>query len=364
MVLHNDKWKYKARRNYMRKHGLKTLERDKDKRKNRDTNEKDEQNHEIEDKKCTKTSTGTEETSATEEEQNDNEEKTLDGEEDDISEDNNDGEGEITKKKLGSNSWRFEADTQDEIELMKDPELIEAEKQRRDEEQKLFNKQKDVVLQHIMEVGEDDSAYKNVMRKEDREGRKDSDKDFLEELIKAFDDGRRQQSEETKYSSNEKMTPEERQQFFRLQKEIKHQKMVLNAKGGYSQPKMPRKGRSIELDLDSDANNYRDIVAQKLNEGIQKINIEDTNFEEDLKELVGDSASVDRIDRNKNKVKNNNYNAAFDLDKLISGDNKDNKEQNMVEVSRLNNEGNRQPTGKMESISKEDEQFLDDILGA
>lgn len=350
-----------SRRNYMRKHGLKTLERDKDKRKNRDTNEKDEQNHEIEDKKCTKTPTGTEETSIKEEEQKDNGGKTSDGEEDDISEDNNDGEGEITKKKLGSNLWRFKADTQDEIELMKDPELIEAEKQRRDEEQKLFNKQKDVVLQHIMEVGDDDSAYKNVMRKEDQEGRKDSDKDFLEALIKAFDDGRRQQSEETKYSSSEKMTPEERQQFFRLQKEIKHQKMVLNAKGGYSQRKMPRKGKSIELDLDSDANNYRDIVAQKLNKGIRKINIEGTNFDEDLKELVGDSASVDRIGRNENKVTNNNYNAAFDLDKLISGDN---KEQNKVEVSHFNNEDNRQPTGKMDFISKEDEQFLDDILGA
>lgn len=359
MVLHNDKWKYKARRNYMRKHGLKTLERDKDKRKaEKETKEKD--NHASE--SVTKNETETDKDSADEENtvKQKETEKTSDKEEENTSNDISDNEEEVKKKKLGSNSWRFHGDMQDEIELMKDPELIEAEKQRREEEQQIFDQQKDIVIHHLMEVGDNDSTFKNVIKKEDHMGKRDNDKEFLEALMKAFGDGRKQQDEETKYSSNDKMTPEERQQFFKLQKEIKHQKMVQNARGGYSPKKASGKGKSLELNLSSDANKYRDIVAQRLEEGKRKINLEGENFEDDLKELIGDSSETrNKKNQTKNSAVTKNTGTMFDLDKLIYGNNKkaakidtDIVESNIKMVK-------QSPS----NISKEDEKFLDDILG-
>ncbi|QPG76651.1 hypothetical protein FOA43_004043 [Brettanomyces nanus] len=371
MVLHNDKWKYKARRDYMRKHGLKTLGKDRDKKKKA-----------LEEAQNEVTSNETSDHGLNSGKKNENQEKSKEedsGESSDAEDDEViDEEGEFRhRKKLESNSWRFEGDLKDSEEVEKDPELIEQERMRLQEEQKYFEQQKVVVREHLKNsqnqggVGVD--AYViNKMKKKKKIDKDESESGLnAEELLKwevrgeedLISEGEEEKGGDTKFldiseglipskSKVRELTRKEKEKFYRLQEEIKHKKMVNAAKGQTNKPRHDR--LTMELNLASDADKYRHAVNKKLQETMREKDTQNErgDFDENLIELLGDMR-IEEDKQGKSPVKYQN-NGNFDLDQLIRASKNGQKrgDEKKSDIKPNSTE-----------ISKEEEDFLDSVLG-
>lgn len=325
MVLHNDKWKYKAKKAVERKNAQKA------KRNGIDDTKVDDEN----------SASG-------------NEHSSDDNEEGDDVEETADEDGNVivkpTKKeklKNQSNLWRFEDPVIDES-ILKDPEYIAQLEAKRKEEEDRINHMRDIVSnklktgdiidekndEYLLKGKKEPVSFKN-MKFEDLENVFNSDdKDNDKPEIREF-------------------TDEERERFLRNQAIVKHQKEVQKLKTQVnSLNSKSRRGKVLELNSNRGKDNYRDLVDKKLGGIHRKVDDEEEDLDELVHEMIGiDLKKVGDTTAEENEFK---YSAGFNLDNLM--DTKGGQKNQII----------RQQTPREKKsfveTSNEDDDFLDSLL--
>lgn len=321
MVLHNDKWKYKAKKNVERKHAQQN------RRKNGPAAVINGDNTEE-----------SESESSNSEEESENEE--IDGQEKSIN--------HFGRKKKESNSWRFEDPIVDES-ILKDPEYIAQLNAIKQEEENRSNYMRQVVSDKLK--GVEFEKLPNVESKESKtiKSFKKMTKKDLEKLALGSD------SEEEKYNdSNEKpyireFTSEERTNFLKLQEKIKHQKEMdkIRTRMDKINNKLPtEKAKILELNSKVGADNYRGIVDDRLNKRYYKL---DTNA---LDNLVFEMNGINmNIDEDLPKPVEQ-----FDLDNMVKSD------PTRLSIKKSSGENTSTVTPVVDLDNSELDDFLDSVL--
>lgn len=345
----------------MRKHGLKTLERDKDKKKNEEAKQRLKEEKGV----------SKEENKKDEEQKEEN----KDGDESNSKEESEDSETaeEKHRRKLGDNSWRFEGDLVDNIELIKDPEILEKIRQKKEEERNYFDRQNKTVLEHLKADKDADAKYAGVVRKDaDRDLKPLTNEELLHMKFTLVDEDKADENEEI-LSLKPKapvrvLTGDERRKFIEMQKIAEHQKMVQAVKGDWKNRSDERKSqkrkepKALEVALPADATNYTSLVDQQLAESMRREELKrgQGTFEDDLDELVSQINLENGGKEGSNKIMKDEGNQlpTFSLDDMIKGTKK-------VSIDKRNKTKSDKETKPQSAqiLSNEDDEFLDEILG-
>ena len=324
MVLHNDKWKYKAKKAVERKNAQKAKRNGID-----DTKV----NHEN-------SSSGNEHSSDDSEEGDDVEEI--------VDEDGNVIVKPTKKEKLNnqSNSWRFEDPVIDES-ILKDPEYIAQLEAKRKEEEDRINHMRDIVSNKLKtgDIIDENSDEYLLMGKKEPVSFKNMKFEDLENVFNADD-------KDNNKPEFREFTDEEKERFLCNQAIMKHQKEVQKLKTQVNSlnSKLTR-GKVLELNSNRGKDNYRDLVDKKLG-GIHKKVDEEADLDELVHEMIGiDLKKVGDTTAGENEFKSS---AGFNLENL------------MDTKAGLKNQSIRQQTQKEKKsfveTSNEDDDFLDSLL--
>lgn len=246
MVLHNDKWKYKAKRNVERKHAMQN------KRKGIKSNEDQTKENQLYDS-----------------ESNHSNNTTSDNND---SDDSDDEEKKFKKSnKKTSNSWRF-ADPIIDESILKDPEYIAQLESKRQEEENRTNYMRSIVAEKLKDSKHLDLSVNNPKTVTSLKKLKNSDLENwrFDSDIENEDhngNGNNNENNKTKRPEIREFTEEEREKFLQLQKRINHQKEVEKIRNRMDKlnNKLPmQKNKILELNSKVGADNYRGIVDKRL----------------------------------------------------------------------------------------------------
>lgn len=331
MVLHNDKWKHKAKRAVERKH------RQQAQKKGENIREGDSQkeghftnNLEIE-------------------KDNDDENSKTDVSLSDSNEENETEESSY--KKLESNEWRFADPIVDET-ILKDPEYIQQLENARIEEENRMKAMRETVVENLKDKIEkyDDELFLGSKELKEKKNLKlgslsnwsvgdDSEGDDND------DDHDGKNTNSTGKSDIREFTEEEKLKFLELQRKIKHQKDLeqMKAKIDRANHKDIR-NQVLEIHGDRGKENYRSLVDKNL----EKVGRTDVNLEQHDK-LVEQMLGVNLHDNPDSETFE-----TFDIDTLIKS--KPSKEK---VVDKVANEHKCTPLVQLDDL---DEDFLESIL--
>lgn len=328
MVLHNDKWKYKAKKNYERKHAIKAAKKNPPKATNAIENEEDRVNNE------------------------DETEASSEGLSDD--EIGNDEKNKFKKGKKISNSWRFDDPVVDES-ILKDPEYIAQLNAIKQEEEDRSNYMKNTVASKLKEKdfngGDVDVEFKVDPKISSLKKMKDEDLKNWK-----FDENENDVDHHDRNSGPEirQFTDEERKKFLLLQEKIKHQREVEKLRD--TMDKVNNKssnnhGKVLELHSKSGADNYKGLVEKSLQKNQHvKHNVDI----DELDDLVGELLGVDLKKDVAKKVETSKNVGNFDLDDLLKNSSKADSLTNPHTIT-----NSSKPKA---SVVLEDQQELDDFL--
>lgn len=254
MVLHNDKWKYKAKRSYQIKHNL-----DKNNEPNVDTSA-------IEDGDI------------------------INSQDENGDEDEEDEETAIAREReIIGNSWRF-LDPEMSTELLRDPEYVaklEREKQLELEKNQFYN---DIVNEKLKADNLDADALNEKYKVKRRVVgfKKMKDEDILKWKLENSDDDDDESDDDQNIeipSEIREFSPEEQENFLKLQKIIDHKKRVEEMRKTISKHK-PTVGKNIhEIQTSKESDNYAYLVNKQLQEAVITKNT--ANFEDLVDGLLG-----------------------------------------------------------------------------
>lgn len=296
MVLHNDKWKYKAKRNYERKHAIKSANKNSTKER---TGDGSADNDGGSDGGSYNEGFGSDSSLAS-------------GDEDAGS----DGGLKRRSKKnaKSSNSWRFEDPIVDET-ILKDPEYIARLEAIKAEEENRAAYMRNLVndkLKNHEEAGEVDLDNKYSILKEIKSMKKFKQTDiqnwrFDDNLSDSDDNGDAYEPEVRDF------TPEEREKFLALQKRINHQKdvdKIRNRMDQLNNKTRPGKAKVLELHSKTGGDKYRAAVDKNLRNAHDKIDTQE------LDNLVQTMIGVNFTTHEKAEPHNTEH-SKFDLDTML-----------------------------------------------
>lgn len=237
MVLHNDKWKQKAKRAVERKHKKQAKMKG-----NIAPNE-------------IKDAFENESSSSSEEHEGDG--NSLDYEEEEENK-------KFLRSKKESNAWRF-ADPFIDDTILKDPEYIQQLENAKMEEETRLKMMREAVVDKLKDRGDEIDKELFEGSKEIQEKKKLKAGDFSDWKI-GFDSEDEVDLKKDDKPEIREFTEEEKLKFLQLQKQIKHQKdmEVMKSKIDRINNKVA-KGKVLELHGKTGRENYREIVDSKLN---------------------------------------------------------------------------------------------------
>lgn len=270
MVLHNDKWKYKAKKDYLHKHNLSTVKQDE--RKN------------LEDEKK-----------------------------------------EVLESK--SNTWRFH-DPDIDPELLKDPEYVKQILDKQNEELNYNNEQSSKVLHKLEKLQKTGELNKVNLESEkgsvNKSWKKMTDEDLKNWKLDASDEEiDKIEDAEGNNSKIREFTEDEKNNFLKLQHDISKKKQLEKMKLFLKKDENThKKGKVLEINSTNDRDKYKG----QLEDTFQQRLKEDKRGE--LDDLIGELIGMDlkeEVDTDKEEDKKTEM-SKFDLDELLgSKDNKTNK---------------------------------------
>lgn len=285
MVLHNDKWKYKAKRDYQRKHGL----------------GKDGKPLEGGAERVFKEGTRK---GATEEE----EEVELEGVLDSQSEEELTEEEQLAREReLLGNSWRF-LDPEQSQDLLRDPEYVAKLEQEQALEREMAAHHANIVnskLQEHSQATEEDLQRQYAVQGRLVSARKLKDEELLRLRIAGSDD----EEEATPEPQTRTFSPEEQEKFLRLQKMIDHRKRIEEMKRIVGKHR-PGVGNVRDVYTSKESDNYSFLVDKHLRDAV--ITQSTHNFDSLVDDLLGVDLSDDK------STQKQPANAKFDLDALLT----------------------------------------------
>lgn len=238
MVLHNDKWKYKAKKNVERKHAMQN------RRKGIKSNEDQSKENQHSDSESDYSNNSTS----------------------DVDDSDDEKKFKISSKKT-SNSWRF-ADPIIDESILKDPEYIAQLESKRLEEENRSNYMRNIVAEKLKDSKPLDLSVNNSKPVTSLKKLKNSDFEnwkFDSDIEDEFDNNN--ETNKTKKPEIREFTEEEREKFLQLQKKINHQKEVEKIRNRMDKlnNKLPmQKNKILELNSKVGADNYRGIVDKRL----------------------------------------------------------------------------------------------------
>lgn len=343
MVLHNDKWKYKAKKAVERKNAAKGKKTGVPN--NSLANQRDGENN----------NSDTTADSGSDDEDND--------EDDDDEEDEVDADGNIIakkkkkEKKPESNAWRF-ADPVTDESILKDPEYIAQLEAVRKEEEDRMNYMRSAVsekLSHGQGDDETDKGRSDYLLSGNKEisSLKKLKQDHLTNWSAQINgEDTEDEGEEDKSGPQvREFTEAEKTHFMQLQQKIKHQKEVAKLKSNLNaRNNAATRGRVLELDTGRGKDNYRHIVDKRLGRA-QNPNGPDIGA---LDDLVSDMLGIDLKKTDEGDALTTTSSGHFDVDNLIS------KSTAVHEQSRKRNSGKIAPV--VLQTTAEDDDFLDSLL--
>lgn len=296
MVLHNDKWKYKAKRNYERKHAIKPANKNFTKE---------------------RTADGSVDKDGGSDGGSYNEDFDSDSSLASGNEDGGSDEGfkrRSRKNAKSSNSWRFDDPFVDET-ILKDPEYIarleaiKAEEENRDAYMRSLVNDK---LKSHEEAGGVDLDDKYSILKEIKSMKKFKQTDIQNWR---FDDNLSDSDDNGDASGPEvrEFTPEEREKFLALQERINHQKdvdKIRNRMDQLNNKTRPSKAKVLELHTKMGGDKYRAAVDKNLRNAHDKIDTEE------LDNLVQRMIGVNLKTHEQAEPHNTEY-SQFDLDTML-----------------------------------------------
>lgn len=261
MVLHNDKWKYKAKRSFQKKHNL-----------DKDNNPKKLQDESLQDELIDS------------QDQEDQEGEGGDADEEEAIE---------KEKEASDNSWRF-FDPEQTTELLRDPEYAaKLENERQIESQK--NQYYNGIVNEQLKMSDDLLDMGKLQEKYQVKGRnisikKMKDEDLLKLKIIDSDDDSDYDSDD-KYNGSDRpnemreFTGEEQENFLKLQKIIEHKKKLEQMRKTISKHK-PMSNRNVhEIQTSKESDNYKSLVDKQLREAV--ITKNSNKFEDLVDNLLG-----------------------------------------------------------------------------
>ncbi|OWB83583.1 hypothetical protein B5S33_g2214 [[Candida] boidinii] len=363
MVLHNDKWDKKAKRNYQRKHGILPPR----KKKEEDEDYESESSNESYDDETISDETK-------EKLSNDSvkrELNTLPEIGGNITNTKNNIASSTTSQKVGSisdedeqqrlerarfarrkkqpNSWRYR-DPLEDLDIKKDEEQLAEERRVAEEQRKMEEEQAATVISKL-KLEDDDTieekftkAIKPIKKKEF------SRDDYLTwNALKGSSE-----SDNTKQERNnhvKQMTDLERAEFMESKKKSKHEGALSYwKKKNNKEPEIPLKGRVIQVSSQKNRDDFRDQLSSKFEHEARKLQKDKItiNFDDDLADLLDEDNK--QILKKKNNIKTS---TAFSLEDIIK-------------KSKTEAEGNKKVYNKIK-IDKteeagEDDDFLDELL--
>ncbi|GMG35920.1 unnamed protein product [Ambrosiozyma monospora] len=363
MVLHNDKWKNKAKRDYMRKHGLL--------KKKTDTKESDSNNNSDEgDFNNTPSSNTLQPPPEDEEELAQIEKKTKEDEskkQTTNSQEVPDPDSSTVntyrrKKKLQNNSWRFKSDIPDEADVIVDPEILEQQRLQREEEKRIQQENSNIVLQSL-ENGEEKDYTTTGKKKSANEMTRD---DLLNWSLDDDTPIVRQNRGLKAKNTVRTLTEDEKKKYFEMQREVNHMKMVDSAKNKFNPRANEFKGKSkvLELNMNSDSDKYRDALELTFEQNRQtSVYSDEANFEKNLEDVLG----IKLNDDSEKKVDSLN----FDLNNLIVGGESKSKSKAKPRKADMTSRATDTTTKKKTAVKVVpppdttgiEDDFLDELLG-
>lgn len=296
MVLHNDKWKYKAKRNYERKHAIKSANKSFTKEKTADGS----------------TDNDGESDSGSDNEGSGSDSSLESGEKDAGSDD--EFKRRSKKNAKSSNSWRFEDPIVDET-ILKDPEYIARLEAIKVEEENRASYMRNLVNDKLKTAGEADEVdldNKYSTPKEIKSMKKFKQTDlqnwkFDDNLSDSDEDGEAFEPEVRDF------TPEEREKFLALQKKINHQKDVEKIRNRMDQLNnklKPTKAKVLELHSKAGRDKYKAAVDKNLRNAHDKIDTDE------LDNLVQRMIGVDLKAHEQPELRKTDH-GQFDLDTML-----------------------------------------------
>lgn len=293
MVLHNDKWKYKAKRNYERKHNIKPAGK---------SSAKEGTSHGRVDDGNSSDQDGA----------NDSLGSSFNSENESDS-DGDDGYGNKGKKsKPKSNSWRFEDPIVDES-ILKDPEYIARLNAIKAEEENRAAFMRSVVSEKLKnaDIHDEDHVLSNDISSRPT-AIKNMKKFKQNDLQKwKFEEDNSDTDSVSFKPEVREFTPEEREKFLTLQKKINHQKeldKIRNRMDLLNNKIQPGRARVLELQSKTGTDNYRAIVDKSLQHAHDNVDTDE------LDDLVEKMVGVD-LKSQKESVKDQP--SQFDLNTLL-----------------------------------------------
>ncbi|GME74749.1 unnamed protein product [Ambrosiozyma monospora] len=363
MVLHNDKWKNKAKREYMRKHGLLKKKTDtKESDSNNDSDEGDDFNSRPSPNQLQPPPEDEEELAQVEKKTKEDESEKQSTTTPESTEGDSSTNTYRRKKKLQNNSWRFKSDLPDEGEIIVDPEILEQQRVQREEEKRIQQENSNIVLQSLENGEEKDYTTKGKTKSANEMTRDDLLNWSLDDNIPIVKQNKTLKAKNTVRT----LTEEEKKKYFEMQKEIDHMKMVDSAKNKFNPHANEFKGKNkvLELNMSSDKDKYKDALELAFEQNRQTSVYEDeANFEKNLEDVLG----IKLNDDSDKKVDG----VSFDLNNLIVGGDSKSKAKLKLKAKPRKTESTTATTTKKKTAVKVvpppdtgiDDDFLDELLG-
>ncbi|OWB57273.1 hypothetical protein B5S28_g3208 [[Candida] boidinii] len=365
MVLHNDKWDKKAKRNYQRKHGILPPRKKKEEDEGEDyesESSNDSDGHEamsddIKEKQSsdiskpelnvlpvlggsianTKNNTSSSATS-----------QRVDS----ISEEDEQQRLErarFARRKKQSNSWRYR-DPLDDLSIHKDEEQLAEERRIAEEQRKIEEEQAATVISKL-KLEDDDTVEEKYTKAIKPTTKKEFSRDDYLSWNAANNTSSTENRIQDRKSHIKQMTDIERAQFMESKEKSKHEGLVSYwKKKNDKEPEIPIKGKVIQISSQKNKDDFRDQLSTKFEQEAKKLQKDKitSNFDDDLADLLEEDNKQIQTTKKKDKGL-----PAFSL-------------EDMIKTSKTESEGNRKLYNKIK-IEKteeagEDDDFLDELL--
>ncbi|ODV85148.1 hypothetical protein CANARDRAFT_7798 [[Candida] arabinofermentans NRRL YB-2248] len=333
MVLHNDKWKTKSKKNYMRKHGL---------------NKPQAGDHEQESIPTVGIVSDEDERETDDSEESDN----------DSTEDESPSQLPSRKKNLGKNDWRFKNDIESELPVPKDPFQIESDRLLYEEQKLLEKEQTDLVLNRIKNIDMESDWNTKKVKPKNLSNVSKADLLSWSESSNSVP----KQSIITPKSNMRYLTEEEKVKFHEYENKIQRLKLLTSMKDKLSEkkPKLRTDNKVLELDLSKSSDDYQDKLESIFLDNSKKMRIEIQqqdevdygSFEDHLQNLLGATPTTNQ---------DKSVDDKFDLESIIASSGNHNEESK-----------NSRTTGRTVAstnvnlnvpVDKSDEDFFSELLG-